>query len=114
MSIHKLKIFDFLAVKPLCLIFINCCLSGIFSVIWKMSNIVPIHKKSDKLKINMSLSASDKHAEPVDKCQIKANFKEPSLFWFFTNQMYCTLLPAPVCASFVAGSNSEVITGAGH
>ena len=71
MSIHKLKIFDFSALKPLSLIFINCCLSGIFSVIWKMSNIVLIHKKSDKLKINMSLSTSDKHAEAVDKCEIK-------------------------------------------
>ena len=79
-----------------------------------MSNIVPIHKKSDKPKINMSLRTSDKYAEAVDKCEIKANFKEPSLFWFFTNQMYCTLLPAPVCAGFVAGLNSQVITGAGH
>ena len=39
------------------------------------------------------------YTEPVDKCQIKANLEETSLFWFFTNQMYCTfilLLAAPV------------------
>ena len=33
------------------------------------------------------------------------------------NQMYCTLtilLPAPVCAGFVAGSNFQVLFGIGH
>ena len=53
----------------------------------------------------------------MDKCQIRANFKETSLFWLFTSQMYCTLiilLPAPVCAGFDAGWNSQVVFGAGH
>ena len=57
------------------------------------------------------------YAEAVDNSKIKANFKETSLFWFFTSQMYCTLvtlLPAPVYAGLVAGSNSQVVDVAGH
>ena len=57
------------------------------------------------------------YTEPVDNCQIKANFKETSLFWFFTNQMCCTLiilLPVPVFAGFVAGLNSQVVFGTGY
>ena len=57
------------------------------------------------------------YAEPVDKCQIKANLKKTSLFWFFTNQIHCTLiilLPAPVYVGFVTDSNSQVVSGARH
>ena len=57
------------------------------------------------------------YTESVGKYHIKANFKETSLFWFFTNQIYCTLIilsPAPVLIGFVAVSNVQVVFRTGH
>ena len=42
------KICDQSIVKPLSIIYQNCHNTGTFSDIWKKSNIVPVHKKSDK------------------------------------------------------------------
>ena len=47
-SIRLLQICGAEVVKPLSLIFKNCIQYRIFPNLWKKSNIVPIHKKSDK------------------------------------------------------------------
>ena len=35
-------------VEPLSMIFNNCIDTGTFPDIWKLSNIIPVHNKSDK------------------------------------------------------------------
>ena len=43
-----IKICDEVLVKPLSLIYKNCISIGIFSNIWKKSNIVPAYKEGDR------------------------------------------------------------------
>ena len=38
--------------RPLELIFNDCLVNGIFPSVWKKGNIVPVHKKSDKQRLN--------------------------------------------------------------
>ena len=47
-SVLMLKICDKSLCKPLELIFQSCIKHGKFSNEWKMANVVPVHKKSDK------------------------------------------------------------------
>ena len=47
-SIRMLKICDKSICKPLKLIFQSCIKHGKFPNEWKMANVVPVHKKSDK------------------------------------------------------------------
>ena len=47
------KICDQSIVKPLSIIYQNCLNTGTFPDIWKKSNIVPAHKKGDKLSITI-------------------------------------------------------------
>ena len=47
-SIRILKICDKSICKPLELIFQSCIKHGKFPIEWKMTNLVPVHKKSDK------------------------------------------------------------------
>ena len=47
-SIRMLKICDKSICKPLELIFQSCIKHGKFPNEWKMANVVPVHKKSDK------------------------------------------------------------------
>ena len=47
-SIRMLKICDKSICKPLELIFQSCIKHGKFPNVWKMANVVPAHKKSDK------------------------------------------------------------------
>ena len=51
-SIRMLKICDSAVTEPLSILFKNCIGSGIFPNIWKMSHIIPTHKKNDKCLIN--------------------------------------------------------------
>ena len=51
-SIRMLKICDSVVTEPLSILFKNCIESGIFPNIWKMSHIIPSHKKNDKCYIN--------------------------------------------------------------
>ena len=44
-SVRMIKISDDVLVAPLKMIFESCIQNGIFPEIWKMSNIVPVHKK---------------------------------------------------------------------
>ena len=46
-----LKICDSSIIKPLSIIFNNSLNSGIFPTIWKKANVIPIHKKGDKMDI---------------------------------------------------------------
>ena len=50
-SIRMLKICDSSLIKPLSIIFINALNSGVFPSPWKKANIIPIHKKGDKMDI---------------------------------------------------------------
>ena len=47
-SIRMIKICDKSLVKPLILLFQNSAKLSYFPDIWKRSNIIPVHKKSDK------------------------------------------------------------------
>ena len=38
--------------RPLELIFNDCLVNGIFPSVWKKGNIVPVHKKNDKQRLN--------------------------------------------------------------
>ena len=50
-SIRMLKICDSSIVKPLSIIFKTSLKSGVFPFLWKKANIIPIHKKGDKMDI---------------------------------------------------------------
>ena len=52
-SIRMLKICDSVVTEPLSILFKNCADCGRFPDIWKMSHIIPTHKKSDKHYINI-------------------------------------------------------------
>ena len=47
-SLRMIKISDDALALPLIPIFENCIQNGIFLGIWKMTNIVPVHKKNSK------------------------------------------------------------------
>ena len=51
-SVRMIKICDDAIIEPLSLIYKNCIENGTFPAIWKISNIVPVHKKGDKQIIN--------------------------------------------------------------
>ena len=51
-SVKMILICDSSIVAPLKIIFQNCLDKGVFPNIWKMGNIVPVHKKSSKQLIN--------------------------------------------------------------
>ena len=51
-SVKMILICDSSIVAPLKIIFQNCLDKGVFPKIWKMGNIVPVHKKSSKQLIN--------------------------------------------------------------
>ena len=50
-SARMLKICDSSIVKPLAIIFKTSLNSGVFLSTWKKANIIPIHKKGDKMNI---------------------------------------------------------------
>ena len=50
-STRMLKICDASIIKPLSIIFRNSLQTGIFPSLWKKANIIPIHKKGDKMDI---------------------------------------------------------------
>ena len=50
-SVRMLKICDSSIIKPLVMIFNNSLNSGSFPSAWKKANIIPIHKKGDKMDI---------------------------------------------------------------
>ena len=50
-SIRMIKLCDKEICKPLHMIFVSCMEEGIFSLLWKMANVVPAHKKNDKRSI---------------------------------------------------------------
>ena len=53
LSVAMIKICDVGIVKPLCLIYNQCLVSGTFPEIWKKGNVIPVHKKeSRQLKKN--------------------------------------------------------------
>ena len=47
-----LKICDSVITEPLGIIFKNCIDCGVFPDTWKMSHIIPAHKKNDKRSLN--------------------------------------------------------------
>ena len=51
-SIRMLKICGNSLCRPLELIFNDCLINGIFPSVWKKGNIVPVHKKNDKQRLN--------------------------------------------------------------
>ena len=51
-SIRMLKICGNSLCRPLELLFNDCLVNGIFPSVWKKGNIVPIHKKNDKQRLN--------------------------------------------------------------
>ena len=51
-SIRMLKICGNSLRRPLELIFNDCLVNGIFPSVWKKRNIVPVHKKNDKQRLN--------------------------------------------------------------
>ena len=51
-SIRMLKICGNSLCRPLELIFNDCLVNGIFPSVWKKGNIVPVHKKNDKQRLN--------------------------------------------------------------
>ena len=80
-SIGMIKICDQSIVKPLSLIYQICLNTGTFPDIWKTSNIVPVHKKSDK-KI-------DNNYRPVSLLPLCGQIMERlvfnSVFYFLDN-----------------------------
>ena len=50
-SVRMLKICDSSIIKPLSIIFNNALNCGVFPASWKKANIIPIHKKGDKMDI---------------------------------------------------------------
>ena len=51
-SVKMLKLCDTSIVKPLLIIFNNCLKEGVFPLLWKKANIIPIHKKRSKNDLN--------------------------------------------------------------
>ena len=51
-SIRMLKICDSVITEPLSIIFKNCIDCGVFPDTWKMSHIIPAHKKNDKYSLD--------------------------------------------------------------
>ena len=48
-SVRMIKLSDASLVLPLKIIFTNCLRSGLFPEIWKYANVVPVHKKNEKI-----------------------------------------------------------------
>ena len=48
-SIRMMKLSDVALVTPLKIIFTNCLRRGVFPEIWKCANVVPVHKKNEKI-----------------------------------------------------------------
>ena len=76
-SIWMIKLCDKEICKPLHMMFVSCMEEGIFSLLWKMANVVPAHKKNDKRSI--------KNYCPVSLLPIVGKIFECLLY----NQMYC-------------------------
>ena len=52
MTLTMLKICDSVITEPLSIIFKNCTDYGVFPNTWKMSHIIPVHKKNCKCSLN--------------------------------------------------------------
>ena len=48
-SMRMIKLSDGALVLPLKIIFTNCLSRGLFPEIWKCANVVPVHKKNEKM-----------------------------------------------------------------
>ena len=57
-SIRMIKICDKSLLKPLTILFQNSTKSSCYPVIWKRSNIIPVHKKNDKQLVKNYLRIS--------------------------------------------------------
>ena len=53
-----LKLSDKAVFKPLHMIFTSCLETGVFSILWKKANVVPIHKKKSKQLVKNHRSVS--------------------------------------------------------
>ena len=52
-QIAMLKICEYAVVPPLCLIYMQCLETGSYPPMWKMANVLPVHKKeSRQIKTN--------------------------------------------------------------
>ena len=78
--IPMIKLSDNEICKLLHMIFVSCMEEGIFPLLWKMANVVPVHKKDDKRSIN--------NYSPVSFLPIFGKIFEPTLY----NEMYFSLL----------------------
>ena len=47
-SVRMIKLSDVSLVLPLKIVFTNCLRRGLFPEIWKLANVVPVHKKNEK------------------------------------------------------------------
>ena len=50
-SIRTIKLCKKEICKPLHMIFVSCMEKGVFPLLWKIANVLPAHKKSDKRSI---------------------------------------------------------------
>ena len=74
-SIRMLKICDSVITEPLSIIFKNCIDCRVFPGTWKMSHIIPAHKKNDKRSLN--------NYRPVSLLPISRKFFERIIFNVF-------------------------------
>ena len=79
-SIHMLQIRHKAIFKPLYLIFSSCIELGIFPTKWKMTNMVPIHKRDDKQDV--------KNYQPVSLLPIFGKIFERCIY----NAMYSLVM----------------------
>ena len=79
-SIRMIKICDKSLTKPLIILFKNSTKSSYYPDIWKISNIVPVHKKNDKQLVN--------NYRPISLLPIFRNIFEKIIF----NRIYNFLL----------------------
>ena len=79
-SIRTIKLCKKEICKPLHMIFVSCKEKGVFSLLWKIANVVTAHKKSDKRNIQ--------NYRPVSLLPFFGKIFERLLY----NQMYLSLL----------------------
>ena len=83
-SIRMLKNCDSVITQPLIIIFKNCIDCGVFPDTWKISHIIPAHKKNDKRSLN--------NYHPVSLLPICWKFFESFLMLFYFLKIITYLL----------------------
>ena len=103
-SIRMLKICDKSICKPLKLIFQSCIKHGKFLNVWKMANVVPVHKKND-----MQILKNYRPVSPLSICgKIFELLLYNSLFEYFIESDLISPNQSDLCSNQLISISHEI------